>query len=207
MFATPITVINFEEEDFFKHYAKLLIDKLHPIQLKELEVGSACNTDDNLHTLPEFKDLVDLIDSEITMFFESYLGLPKTDTELCAMWANVQTKKGKHDVHLHSNSFYSGVVYLDVPSEKLDPGHIMFIDPRPAKTMVMPNFNKASSLSSKVEKFLPKTGMMLLFPSWLEHGTTICQLPDGQYRVSLSFNYILTRSSIKSMRFELKDKS
>jgi uncharacterized protein (TIGR02466 family) len=119
----------------------------------------------------------------LTDFFHKSLNEIKTrfkyDTEsfeINLMWANKTGKNGYHSVHYHPNSYFSGVFYLSsgAPTYFKDPNI----------------FKIASALNVKsdedVEKsFLGNPGSLLIFPSWLYHGTSV---NDSDERMTISFN-------------------
>jgi uncharacterized protein (TIGR02466 family) len=205
LFTTPVTAIRFGDAIDFSKYAKLISDSLTEQQLADMDVIGIAPTGDNLNTLPEFQELVTLIDTEVKTYFDLELGLSSNDVYMSCMWANVQIDGCRHHAHIHPNSFFSGVLYLEIPvSNTVDPGIIFFVDPRPAKQMQHPNYSKHNALADRSYGFKPETGLMLLFPSWLEHGTDVCKIGKDTYRISLSFNYALTQASGNTMKLNLK---
>jgi len=205
LFPTPLAVILFDKTEFdFKKYANLIFGTITPENIEAMTEYGITPTPDDLHLVPEFKELVTLIDNEVREFFTEELGLNPNDLLLQCMWSNIQLDGCRHHAHVHPNSFYSGVVYLDIPvTDVKDPGAIFFVDPRPAKQMQHANYNKSHGLSTRSRGIKPETGMMILFPSWLEHGTEICKIGAGKYRISLSFNYALTKASGYTMKLNL----
>jgi len=204
LFPTPIGVAIFDQRTEFKEYATLVFGQLTPENIQCLSDIGVSPTVDDLHLKPEFQGLVTLIKNEADEFFKEELGIDPDDLRMECMWANVQIDGCRHHAHVHPNSFYSGVVYLDIPDTNVkDPGSIFFVDPRPAKLMQHANYSKAHGLSYRSKGIKPETGMMLLFPSWLEHGTEVCKIGIGKYRVSLSFNYALLKSSGYKMKLDL----
>lgn len=206
LFPTPVGVARFNKTEFdFKKYSNLIFKTLTSKDLDNLAIVGVCPTPDDLHIRAEFQDLVSLIVNEAETFFREELGLDTATLALECMWANVQIDGCRHHAHVHPNSFYSGVIYIDVPDDDtLDPGAIFFIDPRPAKQMSHADYKKNNSLSIRSYGFKPQTGMMLLFPSWLEHGTDVCKIGAGKYRISLSFNYSLLKCSDYTMKLNLQ---
>jgi uncharacterized protein (TIGR02466 family) len=195
LFATPVAVSIFDDTDFCKRYSKIILDGM---TAEELALGIGA-TADNLNSLTQYDELVKIIDAEATRMFDEVLGLDRKDLTMTCMWSNVQRDRAKHHIHSHPNSFYSGVIYLDIPKD-CDPGNIFFIDPRQAKNMWHADYKKPNGLSYRDWFITPVTGMMLLFPSWLEHGTDICKVGPGKHRISLSFNYMLSKASGPTMK-------
>ena len=203
LFPTPVTIVDIENFDF-KKYADLVIESISVEEKNHMEAYGIGNTSDDLHKIPDFFELYDLINTETMMFFNDVLGLGPNDVYMSNMWSTVQTDRANHLTHQHPNSFYSGVIYLEIPEgPDIDPGWLTFIDPRQAKNMVNPDYQKPNMLSDRSYGFKPKTGMLLLFPSWLEHGTQTCRIGPHQKRISLSFNYALTKASGFTMNLDV----
>ena len=100
-------------------------------------------------------------------------------------WANVNESGHYNRTHIHPNAHWSGVYYVDMgqPDPSLiHNGAIELLDPRPAVGV----YTLPGVTTSGAGALQPKTGMMLLFPSWLRHSV----LPyRGQGpRISISFN-------------------
>ncbi len=91
-------------------------------------------------------------------------------------------------------------MYYPYIPECEDPGNIVFLDPRQAKNMVHADFVKSSCISNRNIWVTPQTGLLLLFPSWLEHGTDLFIISKDEKRVAISFNYQITKCSEKTMR-------
>ena len=159
-----------------------------------------CNTtQDNLHTLDDFQPLCDIISKQVEFYSAEVLKVEKDSLELTGMWSNIHKDGSKHHNHLHPNSFISGVVYLQIPKCELE-GSILFKDPRQAKLMSMADFTGNSAISDISWWYKPVTGMILLFPSWLEHGTDQFVTDTDEVRISLSFNYSLKKCSVQTMQ-------
>jgi uncharacterized protein (TIGR02466 family) len=147
----------------------------------------AWTTDDNLNTLPEFKEITDLIYAEAGEVLD-VMGIKRTTHEITCMWANVAKVGHQHVIHAHSNSFLSGLLYLQTPPGS---GDTIFMDPRPAAVMWDPDYTdkdlfKSAYINNKAEK-----GVLAFFPSWLAHGVDVGKnLPD-QRRIILSFNVMI----------------
>lgn len=160
------------------------------------ETGGA-TTPDDLNQRPEFFELTKEIQQEMNVYAEVYLGLAPNSIQLTCMWANVHTSGYRHQTHQHPNSYLSGVVYLNVPDTS-NRGNIYFMDPRQAKNMQHGDFVGESGLSSRYWEYVPTTSLMILFPSWLEHGTQLFK--SDEYRVSLSFNFSLIKATHHSFK-------
>lgn len=108
-------------------------------------------------------------------------------------WANVSRRGGFHRMHSHHSSMISGVFYVDIgtpdPDDTEFNGTISFQDPRIAVEMIqMPG----NPFGTKI-KVDPKPGLMLMFPSWLQHFVDPFR-GDGT-RISIAFNIALNSAS------------
>lgn len=99
-------------------------------------------------------------------------------------WANVNRTHDYNLLHVHPDSHWSGVYYVDA-GDAGSAGAIQFNDPRPmARAMPVPGFNFDRALT-----VTPASGLMLLFPSWLEHW--VMPYTGTRERVSIAFNCTL----------------
>ena len=97
-----------------------------------------------------------------------------------AMWGNINPKGGYNFTHVHPSGWMSAVYYVDLP--KGAPG-IAFEDPRPARMM---DFQRSCLIADEYYGHDPKTGQLVLFPSWLPH--FVNPNTTDQNRISISFN-------------------
>ena len=113
---------------------------------------------------------------------------PGTTTFHAHAWANINRSGHYNRMHLHPGEHWSGVYYVDTgqPDAQIaNNGVIEFLDPRPtARAMPVPGFKFDRGIS-----VLPQAGMLLLFPSWLDHWVSPFQ-GTGE-RISIAFNCTL----------------
>jgi uncharacterized protein (TIGR02466 family) len=110
------------------------------------------------------------------------MGVPLADFQLQS-WINMHDRGGFNFLHVHEGCLLSGCFYLKVPK---DSGHLVFRDPRPG---VVHGPIKGSVPNGYADIHLtPATGLLVLFPSWLEHYVE----PHGSDdpRISISFNVV-----------------
>ncbi len=102
-------------------------------------------------------------------------------------WANVSRAGDYNGVQTHPNHHWSGVYYVTAGeyTNERHPhaGHIEFLDPRSAINAF--KYPGRSQFGAWV-KFPPQTGVMLLFPSWLQH--SVCPFNSDTVRISIAFN-------------------
>ena len=128
----------------------------------------------------------------VTLYVES-LGLD-VKTEVDEYWAQVYKSGDYIEPHIHPASFCSAVYYLDVPS---DTGAIKFVRPnKDVLSFVNVNFRPGQSLqTNQWMNIQPKSGMLIVFPSWISH--TVEKVFCKGFRTIVAFNYKVSNSSHK----------
>ena len=98
-------------------------------------------------------------------------------------WINIHDRGGFNFQHMHEGSLLSGVFYLQVPPGS---GSLVLRDPRPG---VVGSWLKGNEPNAYSDIHLhPETGLLVLFPHWLEH---YVEPHDSDVpRVAISFNAI-----------------
>lgn len=102
-------------------------------------------------------------------------------------WANLNGAGNDHARHHHPNALLSGVYYVRAP---VNCGAINFYDPRPQASVLHPAVLESTPHNSHRREIGPGEGLLILFPSWLEHG--VDRNESGADRLSISFNVMLT---------------
>ena len=190
LFPTYIAEVFVEDEKLLKDTRKNVLKILKPEMTVTQTDRSIWTTEDALHLLPEFKDLKDLIDDEVKRFIEEIHGINFDDIKMTNMWSNVHNHmKNKHHIHYHRNSFISGVIYVSMSQ---DPGNIFFCNPTLGD--FIPDSKYETHAFSGIWTVYPKLGTLLLFNSNLKHGTNPGVYKKGEYRISISFNYMLLKN-------------
>lgn len=112
------------------------------------------------------------------------------------MWANVSGKGAANQYHFHPGSFWSAVAYIDDGYEgDPDPGlggELQLQDPRmPMIRMGAPDLRlrqpDGQPMHSEVS-LRPKTGMIVMFPSWLQHA--VRPFKGEGTRISIAINLV-----------------
>ena len=108
------------------------------------------------------------------------------------MWVNINEKHHYNEWHIHAGSTLSGTYYIKHDGSK-ENGDIIFKSPYneykkyvhwPAGIVI-----KSNEVTSELFGPTPKSNMLLIFPSWLEHKVETNLKNDS--RISLSFNITL----------------
>jgi len=112
---------------------------------------------------------------------------------IVSVWANVNGPGDSNFCHYHPGSFWSGTYYVDDGGTVADPtlgGGFEILDPRgPAPAMSTPTlaFAGEGGLSAGMtETIEPRPGLLLLFPSWLQH--QVRPYRGAGQRISIAFN-------------------
>ena len=145
----------------------------------------------DMHLLPEFEDLHDLILKEMVMVFDYYM-IQYESVYITSMWANVGYRPEYcHQNHIHPNSMFSGVLHVNIPPNGQGTA---FSDPRPAARIFEPNHENLGPSNSGV--IVPKhnDGQLFIFPSYLPHGvhSSHKSYGKGNQRITISFNAMMT---------------
>ena len=102
------------------------------------------------------------------------------------MWINVNKKNDWNVIHSHGQYNLSGTYYVKVPK---DSGNIVFKDPRPAA--MTNNFMVNTFDKGEFRKVKPIEGLLILFPSYLEHFVEPSNADED--RISISFDVVVTK--------------
>jgi len=134
---------------------------------------------------PSFADLAKLLIRHAAIFAaDCAFDLPRRP-KLDSLWVNLLKSGGHHSGHIHPHAMISGTFYVEVPAGS---GPIRFEDPRLPMMMAAPT--RRDDAPENLRPFVtmqPRSGLLLLWESWLRHEV----LPGtgrGE-RLSVSFNF------------------
>lgn len=112
------------------------------------------------------------------------------------MWTNINQKGDSNNAHTHPGALWSCVYYVDDGADGISTnvgGELMLEDPRfPMNVMYTPNLllkNTDGSVQYAQHTVIPKTGMMVIFPSWLRHN--VRPYLGNKDRISIAFNLMV----------------
>jgi uncharacterized protein (TIGR02466 family) len=108
--------------------------------------------------------------------------------KISSMWAIINEKGAWNQKHQHSNSDISAAYYVTAHEGC---GDIVFYDPRPARVYKQPISKSPNKLNSTVNSIKPEAGMLVLFPSYLDHSVNP-NISDKK-RIVISFNLSLEK--------------
>jgi len=145
-------------------------------------VGNTTSLESYVLDNPALADLKKSIEACIDYYKKEIL-CPKDDIEIyiTQSWLNVSEKGQHHHIHNHTNSFLSGVFYIQTDDKN---NKITFHRDRYDMIKLIPKeFNEYNSKSW----WLPaEVGNIIIFPSHLQHDVSINE--SNEPRISLSFN-------------------
>lgn len=132
----------------------------------------------------KFTFLKKIITNEFKYFFNTVLNYTNT-FKITTSWFTVLEKGKKGKLHNHQNCMYSGVLYLQVDEKT---GDIVFHDFSDKRNYLIPT--KYNIYNSKEWRFRPRNGLILFFPSEMQH---IMEKNNSDLvRYSLAFNIMPT---------------
>ena len=146
-------------------------------------VYTTLNSADELHKLPEFSELNEIIMRESASFADSLMiNHHDYPLQVSACWLNIYGPMDGQEIHLHSNNMISGSYYVKTP-----PGcsGLMFHSMR-ADQMLEPPLTAINKLNSTISELAVREGMMVLFQSSMKH--SVRPSPTAEERISISFN-------------------
>ena len=115
--------------------------------------------------------------------------LSSQTVKIKSVWAIINEKDAWNQKHHHSNSDLSAAYYVSAHDNC---GDIVFYDPRPAPVHNHPISKSANKLNATVNSIKPAPGMLVLFPSYLEH--SVNPNKSNKKRIVISFNLSLEKN-------------
>jgi uncharacterized protein (TIGR02466 family) len=180
IFPTAVGMFSLERE--LNDVEKKFIDSQETI--KNAQNNRSKNTDVLSHK--SFKKLFSFINTSLTDYFQGIYN-PKdkgVSAYITQSWINYAAYDESHHLHMHSNSFISGVFYIQANKE-YDKIYFAKSDNRMIK-MQPDEYNPFNA----DEWWIPvETGLLLLFPSSLYH--YVDKNKSSETRISLAFNTFL----------------
>lgn len=114
--------------------------------------------------------------------------LTKQTVNIKSMWAIINEKAAWNQKHLHSNSDLSAAYYVCAEENC---GDIVFYDPRPSRVYKHPISKSPNKLNATVNSIKPEPGLLVLFPSYLDH--SVNPNMSDKKRIVISFNLSLEK--------------
>ncbi len=191
-FSTPVWVTKIEDykqtnEEMFEYIKKLQSEDEKGI-VKSNVKGWHSKDFDMENEAP--KNFIKLISANIHQVFKDMdWDLQKQKIKIPSMWAIINKDGANNARHHHGNSDISAAYYIRAPKNC---GEIVFYDPRPAPVFSHPLCNKPNLLNAMVNSVNPVEGLLVMFPSYLDHSVNANMTSDE--RIVISFNINLVRT-------------
>jgi uncharacterized protein (TIGR02466 family) len=194
-FPTMIFQYDVENKD---NLNKVLLDTIY----SERERGVAVNKSNtaelgswhsatNLHKKPEYEPILTEVDAALNRISRELSYAKDQILKVTTMWSIINPPGNGNRAHVHPNSLWSGVYYVQAPESA---GKIEFIDPRTVLIMNQAKYEtkkkRPRDCWTKVN-YKPIPGRMVIFPAWLYHGVdTNMSKEKGRAgdRIIISFN-------------------
>jgi uncharacterized protein (TIGR02466 family) len=204
LFACPVIQIQLDlDTDKLTEFSFQLQNRRHEREEKHSNKGGWQSNDINKDKHEEFVKLKKEITRHLQVYHsEVFRGMKfkgNVNQKLQNMWININEKYHYNDWHVHPYSTLSGTYYIkhDGSTEN---GDILFKHPAgPYMSMChwpMDLIESYNDISAAAFNILPKTNLLLIFPSWLEHKVEANLKNDT--RISLSFNTVIEEKERKT---------
>lgn len=109
------------------------------------------------------------------------------DSMISEAWAVIYKDYGYHKLHLHHGSAWSGVYYVRTGILTPGTGAIELLDPRQSA--------RPQSSAGGLIRIDPKPGMLIAFPSWVQHFVT--PVEGASERICIAFNVGFDREVVE----------
>lgn len=135
---------------------------------------------DDTSPIADFTKILQIKSEECLYEFK----LQTNGVELGNYWLNINPPGAFNKSHIHTGSFLSGVYYAKTNDKT---GKIQFENDT-LKSYIYGEYKSIgdSPITHTDCKYIPKPGMLIIFPSWLPHSVEVNN--SCEERISLSFN-------------------
>jgi uncharacterized protein (TIGR02466 family) len=148
-------------------------------------IGNRMSKNDKVLDGAELSGLRRFVDEQIFHFKKNLLRIKdENEIYITQSWVNQSSQDQYHPKHRHPNSVISGVIFLDDDkNEDLPP--IRFHRSLEMFPLSF-SFDELNEFNASCREFDPVQGMLMLFPSLVEHD--VDANTSGRVRTTLSFN-------------------
>ena len=185
LFSSPICINTFELDD--NEVESLKREKYSKNGFTEYDGLSS----DGTNILDKYTKLKDICTKHMDSFIYDELKVSRNAKfNIVKSWANVHPPNHSAHKHAHSNSMFSGVLYLDTPKNS---GAIMFEAPNTHSTWstrtIEPEIVEYTTLNCRNYRIEPHRGMSIVFPSHVDHYTEVNGTDQNRY--SLAYDVMM----------------
>ena len=157
-------------------------------------------TPDDLHTLPEMKELVDIVLTESGKALDTY-AVMRDAHHISSMWANITHPNNRQNMHVHPNCLLSGLIYIKAP---LNCAPTMFASPRRLMKNLEPRYEVRNDINTDYFIVPAEKGRMLIWPSHIPHAVEQGTADEAKERIVVAFNILIRgRIDLFTARMEL----
>ena len=149
-------------------------------------------SNDNLHKDKRFSEILESISKYFQFISKNYGYVEDMKLFITNMWANVNRYKDYNVAHIHQDSDWSFVYYVEIPE---DSGNLILLDPRiRRKRHLGAEFikNYDNPFTHDIYIVSPLAGKFVIFPSYLEHHVKFNT--TNKPRISISGNIIVEKA-------------
>lgn len=188
LFPVPVQLhsnfLSIEEAEKIFFYCKEKDSKKHSSFLGE----ATSNHEDDANFLVEIERLCPGINFKLETIIDNYASLTGLRKQkIFNSWFNTQQKGSVLKTHLHANCILSGALYIFVDDES---SKLYFNNPNNFIKYFEYNYDSLTDYNFEYFYVSPKIGDLLIFPSWLEHGSN-GSTNETVDRTVISFNTTL----------------
>lgn len=147
--------------------------------------GNSMSKDDRVLDAPAMAQLREFVEAQLSLFSKKLLHI-RDDNEvyITQSWVNRSMAGQYHPKHRHPNSVISGVLFLDNNEDRSLPPIRFHRAQQPFPLEFV--YDELNEFNASCQTFDPDKGMLVLFPSSVEHD--VDRNESGRTRSSLSFN-------------------
>lgn len=179
-----------DQADSIFEYGKKLLLKPHPAWRGDAKSSHHITEDflkDIENNVNDCRGLVEDLTFTLNLYSKQF-GYHK-DLQITNSWYNIQQPNSVLRMHVHPNSIFSAVLFVKCDS---DSSHLFFYNPHHYVSYLNSALDGYIDYDMGVSAyesfgFQPNVGDLILFPSWLKHGSSE-HLNQGVDRMTISFN-------------------
>ena len=136
---------------------------------------------------PALNQFLNIAKAKILQYAEAYKYRSNTESpRITECWLNAYSSGHSQEIHLHRNSMFSGIYYVQVPPGS---GPTLFYSPL-SDVMLEPGIQEGNNFNAKVSGFPAVEGRMLIFRSSLRHSVLPSEIASGE-RITVAFNAVM----------------
>jgi uncharacterized protein (TIGR02466 family) len=154
-------------------------------------VFSTLTTDPSLHRRDAFREIAGIFHEETLAFAQKKsVDLESQEIHIDRCWLNVLSRSNSMDVHNHPNSFFTGIYFLQAPT---DGARFSLHNPTQGIGLSVP-VKKQTTLNQEGYIYQPMAGDLLIFESCITHSFHVHE--SDQEHINLSFTAVGPVSSV-----------